>query len=635
MKNVKTKLILALLCLSFLIQTMVIAPAADIGAQAVEEDLFYCRGALAKLNNSTALLYAYDRLVEGVATSAESIQVWDGTNPLTQAELEIVFDAYRRDHAEQFWLGNSYRISQNKQSVISVSFDYLMSGETLENAKARFEQVLSATVAQLEGMSDEYEIEKYLHDRLAVGVTYVEGANAHNAYGALVEGKAVCEGYAEALQCLLHRAGIQSLIVLGSSINPGTGLPENHAWNMVRINGKYYHTDLTWNDQEKTLYYAYFNQTDAVIREDHTISKTAYELPACTDTEANYFVKNGSVIGTNYTVDSIAGMLKTNNFSIHVFSTGDPAALIQWFVDNIRAIAQRAGVTESFVYGYSQMGRELTLYIDTCQHRGLTYVEAKPVSCTSDGNIAYYACRCGKWFLDVAAKNEIQNHQSVKILALGHAWTVKTVDSAHLREAAADCRGVDTYWLECSECHALSDTQYFESTNHGPHKYGTEWEVKDKAGHRHKCTYCDAPGEMQAHIPGAPATETAPQTCTECGYELAPALTAHVHQLDAVDPVDAACGKAGKKGYYVCSCGQAFEDADATLAIPSVDTWGNLPALQHKDADEDGACDLCSKSMGGINLDLPISQETLLYVAVGAGAVLLLIIFIAIVFKRR
>lgn len=89
------------------------------------------------------------------------------------------------------------------------------------------------------------------------------------------------------------RAGIQSFLITGSSVNPSTGTSEGHAWNAVRIDGKYYHVDVTWDDQGDNLFYAYFNKSTAVIREDHTIDEPAYALPVCTGEEADYFVVNG------------------------------------------------------------------------------------------------------------------------------------------------------------------------------------------------------------------------------------------------------------------------------------------------------------------------------------------------------
>jgi hypothetical protein len=53
------------------------------------------------------------------------------------------------------------------------------------------------------------------------------------------------------------------------------------------------------------------------------------------------------------------------------------------------------------------------------------------------------------------------------------------------------------------------------------HAYKSEWS-KDSNGHWHECSVCGAKADEAAHIPGAEATETTAQTCTECEYELAP-----------------------------------------------------------------------------------------------------------------
>ena len=93
-----------------------------------------------------------------------------------------------------------------------------------------------------------------LHDRLAAQVMYDgSAANAHDAYGALVDGKAVCEGYAKAFQYLLQKAGMQSFLITGSSTNPVSGTAEGHAWNVVRVAGEYYHVDTVWDDQANTF----------------------------------------------------------------------------------------------------------------------------------------------------------------------------------------------------------------------------------------------------------------------------------------------------------------------------------------------------------------------------------------------
>lgn len=203
---------------------------------------------------------------------------------------------------------------------------------------------------------------------MAASISYEETDNAHNAYGALVEGKAVCEGYAEAYQFLLQCAGLQSFIVTGSSMNPATGIPEGHAWNMVRVDGRYYHVDLTWDDQGERLFYAYFNKTDARIKEDHTIDATVYTLPVCNSEVADYFSVNGGNLPA-FDLDAVAALLTSGGGTARVYVTGDKNAFIAAFNANFAALAQKLGLTGSISGGYANLSRELILMV------GLTGVE--------------------------------------------------------------------------------------------------------------------------------------------------------------------------------------------------------------------------------------------------------------------
>ena len=62
------------------------------------------------------------------------------------------------------------------------------------------------------------------------------------AYGALIRKKAVCEGYAKAFTLLARRAGIPCVYVTGTTYGIA------HAWNMVKVGGKYRYIDTTWDD---------------------------------------------------------------------------------------------------------------------------------------------------------------------------------------------------------------------------------------------------------------------------------------------------------------------------------------------------------------------------------------------------
>lgn len=210
-------------------------------------------------------------------------------------------------------------------------------------------------------------------------------------------------------------------------------------------------------------------------------------------------------------------------------------------------------------------------------------VAAKAATCTETGNTAYYTCSgCGKWFQDAACTTEITDHSSVDIPATGHRWSEKIEDVAHLKEEAADCCSYNTYWYDCAVCDAISENQFFTSaTQKGAHSYKREWNKGDASGHWHVCQYCGEPDTVEAHVPGPAATETTPQTCTECGYILAPALGHTTHNTVYVSAKEATCTNKGNTAYYTCSgCEKWFKDEEGTEEI-SDHSSVEIPATGH------------------------------------------------------
>ncbi|MBR5283659.1 MAG: hypothetical protein IKU27_01205, partial [Clostridia bacterium] len=321
------------------------------------EELYYGRSVLAEMDNAEALLYAYDAIAEGVANGERTIDVRNGTDKISVEEIGIVYEAYSYDHTEVFWLDGGYGIQMyDYDDVIAVVISYIMEGAELEEAKADFEAVAEEILAGIEEDMSEFEKELYIHDALAEKVTYIESGNAHNAYGALVEGEAVCEGYAEAFQALLHRVGIRSFIVTGESQD------QPHGWNLVRIDGEYYHVDLTWDDQDEVLYHAYFNVTDRVIWQDHALYGTPYALPECTSEAANYFtVKGGRV--TEYDREQAIELLQAGNLTIDVYVEGDVESYFSSLEQDIGNLVSALGLTDQIQLAGNRMGNEVILKI--------------------------------------------------------------------------------------------------------------------------------------------------------------------------------------------------------------------------------------------------------------------------------
>ena len=138
--------------------------------------------------------------------------------------------------------------------------------EDYDYAGARQElyQGLSEILQQAEGYADPWERELFLYDLLIERVTYDRTISTelqnnltpsqqlpHTAYGALINGSAVCDGYTYLFQLLCSYAGIPTTTVVGvaqQGEQAATGESENHAWNLVKIGEEYYYCDPTWDD---------------------------------------------------------------------------------------------------------------------------------------------------------------------------------------------------------------------------------------------------------------------------------------------------------------------------------------------------------------------------------------------------
>ncbi len=104
---------------------------------------------------------------------------------------------------------------------------------------------------------------------------------SHTAKGALINKVAVCDGYAYAFQMVMKKLKIPCRFVVGRSGGVG------HGWNMVRLGGKWYHIDVTFDDpivngsnKNKTPYYTYFLKSTSVMKKSHNWVKSKY--PKCT-----------------------------------------------------------------------------------------------------------------------------------------------------------------------------------------------------------------------------------------------------------------------------------------------------------------------------------------------------------------
>lgn len=102
--------------------------------------------------------------------------------------------------------------------------------------------------------------------------------SSYRSEGVFKYGVAVCDGYSKAFQELAELAGLTVNRVTGTAVN-NSGITETHSWNQVKVDGKWYNIDVTWDDPISTdgdkLQYIYFLVPDSQFT-DHTASGTHY-----------------------------------------------------------------------------------------------------------------------------------------------------------------------------------------------------------------------------------------------------------------------------------------------------------------------------------------------------------------------
>lgn len=183
----------------------------------------------------------------------EGIKAWQTSIDVSELGLtrdDINNGAVRsiiNSHPEFISLSGGYTYWTSGSSITKIVFTYLTNAkEEQQELDAALQEVKSKI--DTSGMSEE-EIVLAYHEYLTSTVAYayedyfngtIAANHGYDMYGALVKHSCVCQGYAETMFYLLREAGLSCAIASSENIN--------HAWNIVKIRGNWYHIDATWDD---------------------------------------------------------------------------------------------------------------------------------------------------------------------------------------------------------------------------------------------------------------------------------------------------------------------------------------------------------------------------------------------------
>ena len=282
--------------------------------QPVKSNFYYYR---CMLNNNGKS--AYDTIHAGLLTGADTIKL---STPLSTANVDIVYYSVLYDDPQIVWAEPGYDYTYNNSgNVVSISPIYNRLAKDISGAKKSLEKSVSKALSVMWDLPNNIERSKYAHDYLTHTIDYSEGELDQNAYSALVQHKTVCAGYSQAYAYMMQKMGAPCAVLIGYA-------GEDHAWNIVTLNGENYVTDVTWDDPldnpPDTYYYDYFNITSAQMSRDHTLQSPSTYLAAATGTKASYYnYFGGNAYGTNFDNPTTVSNTPTVTTSNH--TTNPPA----------------------------------------------------------------------------------------------------------------------------------------------------------------------------------------------------------------------------------------------------------------------------------------------------------------------
>ncbi len=203
----------------------------------------------AQCSNDSVAAYAeadssYTELRNRVAKALETRQEQIDLSDLNLTTTQIVaFVGEPGTLAGGYKVKNGIRYSYSSWSgnVISLFLEYY-SEEDCEQMAATVDKIKT----RVEQGTTDLEKAMLLHNEIVASTQYdYESAKKdtnYTAYGVLMEGVAVCDGYTKAFACIANELSIPTIRISSKTLN--------HAWNMVMLDGNWFELDCTWDDTE-------------------------------------------------------------------------------------------------------------------------------------------------------------------------------------------------------------------------------------------------------------------------------------------------------------------------------------------------------------------------------------------------
>lgn len=189
----------------------------------------------------------------------------------TQTIRTSVMPWYYTNYSVRYNTATGYLVDFTPELADPTEYDYIL-------YEQKIAEIIDATVC--DGMN-QWQMALAVHDYLAAHSIYDESLTYWEGYDLIVRGTSVCNGYANAYMDIMNRLGVECRMTVSAD---GT-----HGWNLIKIDGNWYHVDVTWDDPvsdaKGRVMHTYFLVTDEELLADGDPSHIGWDQDiSCTDT---------------------------------------------------------------------------------------------------------------------------------------------------------------------------------------------------------------------------------------------------------------------------------------------------------------------------------------------------------------
>ena len=481
----------------------------------------------------------------------------------------------------------------------------------------------AVTRCNSETNGSDYSKALWLHDWLLEQLDYDNSLKWSSAESALTRSSGTCQAYERAYAKLLSAAGIENAETRDTY--------DGHTWNAMKLDGKWYQVDCTWDDSSENyynfnrthLYFALSDELMAIAHQGHNKIYTVegYATPS-NSLEHNYFVQNGDA---QQWVESYRNRIQENlnnkntEFSIQADNSTYPPSIYgiqngiiayvmnqnEWFANGkkVELVAKTNDKQFDFIVTYPVVctnhdwDEGVITTEPTCTTKGVktftcknckttkteevnalghdyskNWTIDKKATCTEEGSKSHHCTRCD------------ENKDVTVIPKTSHNYDEGVIT----KEATKTETGIKTY--TCKDC-KTTKTEVIKALGHD---YSNEWTIDKKAtcleegSKSHHCIRCDSKSDVTV-IPklshnydnGVITTEPTctkdgvkTYTCKDCKTTKIEVLKALGHDYSKDWTIDkkATCTESGSKSHHCTRCGSK---ADATVIPKTSHNYDN------------------------------------------------------------